>query len=355
METDAFDYPLPREAIAQQPADPRDRARLLVDRGPGVEPDDRIITDLPDLLGPGDLLVVNDTRVRRARLHLRKATGGAAEVLLLERHHDGWWDALVRPSRRLPPGTRLTAGAGGDPNADPSDGTLVIGALVIEVGDDLGGGRRRVRFPELTSVDDEEAAVAAAGELPLPPYIHRGPADPERYQTVYATHTSSSAAPTAGLHLTDELLDRCRSRGADVATVELAIGLDTFRPIATEKVDDHQMHAEAYRVPAVTLDACRRAERVVAVGTTAVRALESAAATGELEGRTELYVCRGFEFQVVDALLTNFHLPRSTLLVLVDAFVGPRWRSLYDHALTHGYRFLSFGDAMLLERSAGAR
>lgn len=341
MRTDDFDYPLPRAAIAQQPAAERDAARLLVDRGEGAEPDDRLVTDLPDLLAPGDLLVVNDTRVRHARLHLRKATGGAAEVLLLERHDDGWWDALVRPSRRLPPGTRL---AGPDDAGTPT--------LVVEVGDDLGHGRRRVRFPDLTSPADEEAAIAAAGVLPMPPYITAPPPDPERYQTVYAASTSSSAAPTAGLHLTGELLGRCRARGVDVATVELGIGLDTFRPIVAEKVGDHRMHSEPYRVPEATLEACARARRVVAVGTTTVRALESAAATGALQGRTELFIRRGFEFQLVDVLLTNLHLPRSSLLVLVDAFVGARWRALYDHALTHGYRFLSFGDAMLLERAA---
>jgi S-adenosylmethionine:tRNA ribosyltransferase-isomerase len=340
VETDAFDYALPRDAIAQQPADARDGSRLLVDRGPGLEPDDRLVTDLPELLGPGDLLVVNETRVRRSRLALRKATGGAAEVLLLERRPDGWWEALVRPSRRLPPGTVLT----GDDERDE-------GSLVVEVGDDLGGGRRRVRFPTLDGEADEEAAILAAGELPMPPYVTRRLRDPERYQTVYAAVTSSAAAPTAGLHLTDDLLARCRTRGVEVATVELAIGLDTFRPITTEKVGDHRMHSERYHVPASTLEACARAERVVAVGTTAVRALESSAATGEPAGRTELFIRRGFEFQVVDVLLTNFHLPRSTLLVLIDAFVGPHWRELYEHALAHGYRFLSFGDAMFIERA----
>jgi S-adenosylmethionine:tRNA ribosyltransferase-isomerase len=336
--TDDFDYALPRDAIAQEPAAERDGARLLVDRGPGREPDDRLVTDLADLLAPGDLLVVNDTRVRRARLALRRETGGSAEVLLLERHADGWWEALVRPSRKLAPGTLL--------RCEPPDDEPVV-----EVGDDLGGGRRRVRFPTCASVRDEEAIIAERGVLPMPPYVTRGPRDPERYQTVYAATTSSSAAPTAGLHLTDELLARCRAKGVEVARVELAIGLDTFRPIATDKVDDHRMHTERYHVPDATLEACGRAERVVAVGTTTVRALESASATGARSGRTELFIRRGFEFQVVDLLLTNFHLPRSTLLVLIDAFVGARWRALYDHALDHGYRFLSFGDAMLLERT----
>jgi S-adenosylmethionine:tRNA ribosyltransferase-isomerase len=336
VNTDAFDYDLPHEAIAQQPPEERDGARLLVDRGRDAEPDDRVVTDLPDLLQPGDLLVVNDTRVRRARLALRKPTGGPAEVLLLERRADGRWEALVRPSGRLAPGVVLDSDAG----------------LRVEVGEDLGQGRRLVRLLDVATPADEEALIEAAGHVPMPPYITRRLRDPDRYQTVFAANPSSSAAPTAGLHLTEELLGRCRDRGIEVAAVELAIGLDTFRPIVAEKVDDHRMHSEHYRVPEATLDACGAARRVVAVGTTVVRALESAAATGEREGRTELFIRSGYDFALVDVLLTNFHLPRSTLLVLIDAFVGPRWRDLYRHALDEGYRFLSFGDAMLLERTS---
>jgi S-adenosylmethionine:tRNA ribosyltransferase-isomerase len=336
VNTDAFEYDLPHEAIAQQPPEERDGARLLVDRGRDAEPDDRVVTDLPDLLQPGDLLVVNDTRVRRARLALRKPTGGAAEVLLLERRADGRWEALVRPSGRLAPGVVLDSDAG----------------LRVEVGEDLGQGRRLVRLLDVATPADEEALIEAAGHVPMPPYITRRLRDPDRYQTVFAANPSSSAAPTAGLHLTEELLGRCRDRGIEVAAVELAIGLDTFRPIVAEKVDDHRMHSEHYRVPEATLDACGAARRVVAVGTTVVRALESAAATGEREGRTELFIRSGSDCALVDVLRTNFHLPRSTLLVLIDAFVGPRWRALYRHALDEGYRFLTFGDAMLLERTS---
>jgi S-adenosylmethionine:tRNA ribosyltransferase-isomerase len=224
--------------------------------------------------------------------------------------------------------------------------------LRVEVGDDLGHGRRLVRLLDVATPADEEALIEAAGHVPMPPYITRRLRDPARYQTVFAANPSSSAAPTAGLHLTEELLGRCRDRGIEVAAVELAIGLDTFRPIVAEKVDDHRMHSEHYRVPEATLDACGAARRVVAVGTTVVRALESAAATGGREGRTELFIRSGYDFALVDVLLTNFHLPRSTLLVLIDAFVGPRWRDLYRHALDEGYRFLSFGDAMLLERTS---
>jgi S-adenosylmethionine:tRNA ribosyltransferase-isomerase len=202
----------------------------------------------------------------------------------------------------------------------------------------------------------ELAVVQALGEMPLPPYITTPLADDDRYQTVYAARPGSAAAPTAGLHFTPALLDAVRARGVEVVPVELVVGLDTFRPIATDHVEDHEIHTEAYRVPASTWDAVTRARddggRVVAVGTTAVRALESAAARGELAGRTDLFIHGDYPFAVVDVLLTNFHLPRSSLLVLIDAFAGPHWRDLYEAALVAEYRFLSFGDAMLLARRA---
>ena len=214
---------------------------------------------------------------------------------------------------------------------------------MVEVGAPIGDdGRRRVRL----LADPEEH-----GQLPLPPYIHRPLADPSRYQTVYAAAPGSVAAPTAGLHLTDAVLDRCRSRGIGVAAVDLVVGLDTFRPISVDDVDDHVMHSESYSVPEATWAACRAAPRVVAVGTTSVRALEAAAATGRMSGRTDLFIKGDYPFQVVDVLLTNFHLPRSSLLLLIEAFCGPRWRSLYETALAEGYRFLSFGDAMLVGRA----
>lgn len=348
MDTAAFDYGLPDARIAQEPLAERDAARLLVDRGPDLAVAHEHVRDLPRLLAPGDLLVVNTTRVLPARLHLRKASGGAVEVLLLERRPDGHWEALVRPGRRVAAGTvlRPAAEAPGDLAVQVGDVVghegvrlvrlLVDGDPVVE-GDALVGGA-------------ELAALERAGEVPLPPYITTPLVDPERYQTVFAERPGSAAAPTAGLHLTPALLDACRARGVSVAPIELVVGLGTFRPIAVERVEDHVMHHELYRVPAETMAACRTARSVVAVGTTALRALESAAATGELEGRTDLYVHGDFPFQVVDRLLTNFHLPRSSLLVLVDAFVGPRWRQLYDEALANDYRFLSFGDAMLLDR-----
>jgi S-adenosylmethionine:tRNA ribosyltransferase-isomerase len=341
VETAAFDYELPPEAIAQQPLARRDSARLLVDRGDERPPGHRHVRDLPDLLEPGDLVVVNTTRVLPARLHLRKRTGGAAEVMLLDRLDATHWEALVRPGRRLPPGTRLES---------------PTGELAVEVGDDLGDGVRVVEVevaPAAAADSGDDALFAAldrAGELPLPPYIDETLDDPERYQTIYADRPGSVAAPTAGLHLTTEVLDRFEARGIELATVELNVGLGTFRPIAAEKVEQHVMHGERYRVPTDTMERAERAQRVVAVGTTVVRALESASATGELEGRTELFIHGDHEFRVVDGLLTNFHLPRSSLLVLIDAFVGPRWRDLYATALERDYRFLSFGDAMLLTR-----
>jgi S-adenosylmethionine:tRNA ribosyltransferase-isomerase len=349
MDTAEFDYELSHARIAQVPVEPRDSARLLVDQRTRV--DHRRVHDLPELLDPGDVLVVNTTRVLPARLHLTKPTGGAAEVLLLEERADlgpGYWEALVRPGRRLPAGTRLR----------PAGGTV---DLMVVVGEDLGDGMRSV---EVSTGDggDVRAAIRQAGEVPLPPYITTALGDDERYQTIYAEadRDDSVAAPTAGLHLTPSLMAGLTERGVEIVTVELVVGLGTFRPIAVDKVEDHRMHAERYRVTAATLDVCEAASahggRIVAVGTTVVRALESAASTGQLEGRTELFIHEEFPFAVVDRLLTNFHLPRSSLLAMIDSFIGRerdggrRWRTLYELALADDYRFLSFGDAMLLTR-----
>jgi S-adenosylmethionine:tRNA ribosyltransferase-isomerase len=368
VRAEALDYCLPDRAVAQQPVEPRDAARLLVDAGPGRAPDHRHVRDLPALLGPGDLVVVNTSRVLPARLVLRKPTGGRVEVLLLEPVDrsdepmsgrpapdrpvtdqsapdqdapdqdvpDGAitavgavWEALVRPGRRVGVATVLV-----DDHGTPQ----------VEVGGHLDDGRRLVRL----LAPDPEAALARLGAVPLPPYIHEPLADPDRYQTVFAQRAASVAAPTAGLHLTDALLAAVEATGARIAGLELAIGLDTFRPVVAERLEDHLMHSERYRIEPATWEACAEAGRVVAVGTTVVRALESAARRGELAGRTDLLIAPGHAFAVVDALLTNFHLPRSTLLAMVEAFIGPRWRFLYDAALREGYRFLSFGDAMFL-------
>lgn len=337
-----LDYRLPPEAIAQTPLAERAQARLLVDQSGSVS--HRRMSDFPDLLRPGDLLVVNDTRVLPARLRMRRDSGGAVEVLLLHERDDSIWEALVRPSGRLRPGEVVTLDA-----ATVEPGRAPAAELSVEIGDDLGEGRRLVSLR--TGGGRLQQVLEEAGEVPLPPYITMPIADPERYQTVYGRRAVSAAAPTAGLHFTAELLDRARSAGAEVAAVELAVGLDTFRPVTVERLEDHTMHTEFYCVPQPVQQSLRNAERVVAVGTTVVRCLEAWAATGEASGRTGLFIRRPYPWRVVDALLTNFHLPRSTLLCMLDAFVGPRWRTLYEVALESGYRFLSFGDAMFVTRT----
>lgn len=347
MDAADLDYSLPPSAIAQHPSEPRDAARLLVDRGPDRLVEHRTVADLADLLAPGDLLVVNDTRVIPARLLLRKPTGGAVEVLLLARRSSGDWEALVKPSRRVADGTVLVP-ADGTADDDAERPTVTVGPVL---GDD---GRRSVTIGpgHATGLMHDLEVASAIGEIPLPPYIHESLADPERYQTVYAEHPGSVAAPTAGLHLTEAVLARCRQRGITVARVELVVGLGTFRPITADQVEDHPMHAEHYRIPpeTVALLTAERNGRVVAVGTTVVRALESWAATGRTEDDTRLFIHGDYPFTVVERLLTNFHVPRSSLLALVQAFAGPRWKDRYAAALHERYRFLSFGDAMLLDR-----
>ena len=326
-------YDLPEHAIAQRPVEPRDAARLLVDRGPSKGVEHRQVRDLPHLLQRGDLLVVNDTRVLPARLGLHRSTGGQVEVLLLERRNDTAtkWAALVRPSRKIAVGEVISAGP-----------------LQVRVGEKLDDtGQREVEILG----EDPLGAIQQHGQLPLPPYITERPDDPDRYQTVYARRAASAAAPTAGLHFTDDLLARLNDAGVGLARVELVVGLDTFRPVAVEDPADHRMHTEAYRVPPETIDALANSTRVVAVGTTSARALESYGATGEAFGRTNLFIRRPYPWKYVDVLMTNFHLPRTTLLLMIDAFIGPRWRDLYETALANDYRFLSFGDAMLLERN----
>jgi S-adenosylmethionine:tRNA ribosyltransferase-isomerase len=331
--TSELDYDLPDAAIARSGAEPRDAARLLV--ALHSDPEHRRVSDLPRYLGPGDVVVINDTRVLPARVRFRRPTGGSGEVLLLDEHDDGWWEALVRPSAKLPPGTVA----------------VVADDLAFEIGADLGEGRRRVR-PSARGADLLDA-LGRHGEMPLPPYlgdVHLD--DPDRYQTVFARRPASAAAPTAGLHLTPEVLGGIEDAGATVERIELVVGLGTFRPITADRVEDHDMHAERYRIEPTAWDRIAAADRVVAVGTTCVRALESAAVAGTLAGPTELFIRAPYRWRVVDVLMTNFHVPRSSLLAMVHAFVGPRWRDLYGEALASGYRFLSFGDAMLLGRDA---
>jgi S-adenosylmethionine:tRNA ribosyltransferase-isomerase len=312
MDTAELEYELPPELIAQRPPERRDESRLLVHERASGDVRHRRFSELPDELA-GDLVVVNETRVIPARLRLQRASGGEAEVLLLERvGPDGVWEALARPSRRLRPGDRLGP---------------------VELLESLGEGRWRLRL-----------AGPPAGETPLPPYITEPLDDPERYQTVYAREEGSAAAPTAGLHFTPDLLARL-----DVARVTLHVGLDTFRPVETETLAEHPIHSERYEVAPSEWERIRGADRVLAVGTTTVRVLETLVRGAPLSGRTELFITPGFEFRRVDALLTNFHLPRSTLLALVMAFAGvEETRRLYELAIAERYRFYSFGDAMLI-------
>ena len=335
MRLDDFDYELPEERIAQTPIEPRDAARLLVDRG-SAAPEHRHVRDLVEYLGDGDLLVVNDSKVIPARLRLRRESGGVAEVLLLEPLDADrrTWEAMVRPARKLRQGEILLSGEESVP-------------LVRIEGRTDAGDTMRV---SLVGEDDPLALLQTYGEMPLPPYIGTRLEQADRYQTVYANEPASAAAPTAGLHFTPELLDSLRRLGVRTATVELVVGLDTFKPVSVDDPREHAIHSERYRVPAATVAAVREARRVVAVGTTSVRALESAAVTGQGEGRTRLFIHRPYEWQTVDVMMTNFHMPRTTLLMMIDAFVGSRWRRLYEEALSERYRFFSFGDAMLLDR-----
>jgi S-adenosylmethionine:tRNA ribosyltransferase-isomerase len=308
MEVSELDYELPRELIAQHPAERRDGSRLLVYERTSGAVRHRTFADLPDEL-KDELVVVNDTRVVPARIPIDSPRG---EVLLLERLEDGIWEGLARPTRRLRTGRRYGP---------------------VELLEHLGEGRWRLRL------DGEPA-----GRTPLPPYITEPLGDPGRYQTVYAREPGSAAAPTAGLHFTPELLARL-----DLVHVTLHVGLDTFRPVTEERLEEHQIHGERYEVEPEAWERIRAAERVLAVGTTTVRVLETLARGRPLAGRTELFVTPGFEFRRVDALLTNFHLPRSTLLALVMAFAGiEETRRLYRLAVEERYRFYSFGDAMLI-------
>ena len=287
--------------------------------------------DFPNLLRPGDVVVLNETRVMPSRLNLRRLTGGAVEVLALEEIENGRWEALVRPSRKIQVGEELL-----DKN----------GKAVLRIEEVTHKGTRYISSIKVGMREIFETY----GEIPLPPYIENNEIDQNRYQTVYAQNESSVAAPTAGLHITQEIIDRCLAVGASVVTVNLSVGIGTFQPIATDTIDEHVMHSERYSVEAKVWEIIQKAKRVIAVGTTVVRTLESVASTGRLEGRTDLYIKPGFQFKTVDALLTNFHLPKSSLLVMVEAFIGKSWKSLYHLALKEEYRFLSFGDAMFIER-----
>lgn len=334
MDTQAFDYELPRERIAQSAVEPRDTSRLLIAR----DLSEVRFCQLPELLDTGDLIVVNTTRVRHARLAGTRAdTGGRVEILLTRRFDDARWEALVRPARRLRTGVTITVG---DRTCrlltDPVDGVATVG------------------FDRTDGLDE---MIETHGRLPLPPYFSGSLDDDERYQTVFARRTGSAAAPTAALHFTDDLVANLGAMGVNLAHVELEVGLDTFRPMAPGSIEDHVIHTETVHVgrDAAAAVAATHAEggRVIAVGTTVVRSLESAAVGAGVvqpyHGPTDLFITPGYRCRVVDAVITNFHAPRTTLIVLIAALMGERWRTVYDHALAHGFRFLSFGDAMYFE------
>jgi S-adenosylmethionine:tRNA ribosyltransferase-isomerase len=335
VRTAELDYDLPGDLIAQTPAEPRSSARLMVyDRATG-EVRHRVFSDLPDELRDDDLIVVNNTRVLPARIHARRATGGAVELLLLEQRPDGAWDALARPARRLRAGETLDA-----------SGTPILVAEVLQEGHvtvTLDGA-----IPGTHLLD-------RIGEMPLPPYIHRPLERADDYQTVYARSPGSAAAPTAGLHFTAEMWAEMRRR-YQVLEVTLAVGIDTFRPVSADDLADHALHTEAYEVGEEAARAIDRARgegrRIVAVGTTSVRVLETiwgAVPAGPLSGRSGLFITPGYAFAATGAMVTNFHLPRSTLLAMVMAFAGiDEVRRLYRTAVDERYRFYSFGDAMLI-------
>ncbi|MGH8958201.1 MAG: tRNA preQ1(34) S-adenosylmethionine ribosyltransferase-isomerase QueA [Acidimicrobiia bacterium] len=324
MRTSEFDYELAPERIAQVPVEPRDSSRLLDTR----DHSDHRFADLADLLEPGDVVVVNRSRVRAARLGgVKTATGGKVEALLLGPLTDDRWRAMIRPARRLRAGTTLEFGP--------------ITAIVEE------RPTEGVAILHLMAEGDLEEAIARVGTVPLPPYIAADLADPERYQTIFAREIGSAAAPTAGLHFTEEVVARLQERRVETVAVELRVGLDTFRPISTDQIEDHQIHSEEFSIPESTRQAIKECRgRVVAVGTTVVRALES----DPEQSSTSLFISPGFEFKTVDLLVTNFHLPRTSLLVLLAAFMGSAWRETYEIAMKRNYRFASFGDAMLAER-----
>ena len=333
-----FDYELPEALIAQTPVEPRDSSRLLVlDRKSG-DMRHQIFSQIVDHIQPGDLLIANDTKVMPARLLGKRAdTGGRVEVFLLHRRSQDLWEVLVKPGKRMRPGQRVWF-----------DDSL---SCVVEDVTEYGGRIVRFLYEGLF-----ETVLDALGETPLPPYIHQKLADPDRYQTVYARERGSAAAPTAGLHFTPELMNKVRDKGASFAFVTLNIGLGTFRPVRIESIADHVMHREFYSISPDTVDRIlenkRQGGRIIAVGTTAVRTLESAAVTGQLTAGSawsELFIYPGFQFRIIDALITNFHLPQSTLLMLVSAFAGrENVLAAYREAVRQNYRFFSFGDAMFI-------
>lgn len=366
----AYDYVLPPEAIAQNPVEPRDRSRLFWVKS-ATATEHRIFRDLADVLQPGDLLVLNDTRVIPARLYGAKPSGAQVEVLLLEQRGVRQWLALVKPGKRLKPGATIAftpatsrpggasnlGNSGNSGNSAPTIGgtdPFPLTATVIDSDPETGGRLLEFDYPADISFFD---LLDRYGEIPFPPYVTESEAPPDRYQTIYAQRDGSAAAPTAGLHFTEELFARLEAKGIDRAQVTLHVGVGTFRPVEVEDITTHAMHGEWIEVTAATVDKITatkaRGGRVIAVGTTTVRSLESAAVSGSLTpytGKTELFIYPGYRWQVIDGLITNFHLPKSSLMMLVSAAIGrERLLALYREALAEDYRFFSFGDAMFID------
>ncbi len=337
MNWDELDYTLPEEAIAQEPIEPRDASRMMVVFYPGEEIHHSHFRDLPSYLEPGDLLVLNETKVTAMRLIGQKPTGAFVEALLFEEREPGVYRALVRPGRRLKTGAVI----------------LFEGDLKAQIVEEQEGGFRILRFEDGEEVREK---IQKTAQTPLPPYFRGRLPDPNRYQTVYARIPGSAAAPTAGLHFTPAVFQALQEKGIGIATLSLSISIDTFRPLDTFNPQNQKLYGEHFEIPAETARRIAEARgRIIAVGTTSVRALESSA-IGERKvrpgaGETQLFISPGYRFQVVDSMITNFHMPRTSMLAMVSAFIGvPRLKKCYDIALQQGYRFLSFGDCMLILR-----
>lgn len=340
MKVSDFDYYLPKELIAQHPYDKRDEARLMVLDRENQTIEHKVFKDIIDYLNPGDCLVINNTKVLPARLLGTKDTGAKIEFLLLKRIDGDFWEVMVRPGNKLKPGTRVTFGDG------------ILKAEILEV---LDGGNRKVKF-EYQGIFNE--ILDKIGLMPLPPYIKETLKEKDKYQTVYAKYDGSAAAPTAGLHFTEELLEKIKQKGVEIANVTLHVGIGTFRPVKVENVEEHSMHSEHYYIKQVDADKINKAKKdghkVVAVGTTSCRVLESVADENglvrEIEDDTSIFIYPGYKFKCIDSLITNFHLPESTLIMLVSSLAGREFiLRAYNEAVKERYLFFSFGDAMLIK------
>lgn len=339
MKVSDFDYELPEELIAQTPYDKRDEARLMVLNRENETIENKVFKDVIDYLEPGDCLVINNTKVLPARLYGVKDTGAKVEFLLLKRLEKDFWEVMVRPGNKLRPGTRVSFGDG------------ILKAEILDV---LEGGNRKVKF-EYDGIFNE--ILDKIGLMPLPPYIKERLKDKDKYQTVYAKYEGSSAAPTAGLHFTEELLEEIRKKGIEIANVTLHVGIGTFRPVKVENVEDHSMHSEHYYIKSEDAEKINKAKRenhkIVAVGTTSCRVLESVSDENgfvkEVEGDTSIFIYPGYKFKCIDSLITNFHLPESTLIMLVSSLAGKDFiMRAYNQAVKEKYKFFSFGDAMII-------